>query len=69
MRKYLKICSNFCKNKEFKVKLKNSFKDQAVSSIDGQSPVNNSTSNESRPQTADRLVKTQSKHYISGMLW
>lgn len=37
-----------------------SFKDQAVSSADGLSPVNKSTS-ESRPQT------TQSKHYISGM--
>lgn len=39
-------------------------KDQAVTSVDGHSPMKAS---DSRPQTTENLVKTQSKHYISGM--
>lgn len=39
------------------------FSDQAVTSVDGVSPVDKRTS-ESRPQTSDNLVKSQ-KHYIS----
>jgi hypothetical protein len=45
------------------------FKDQAVTSVDGISPVHKSTSNESRQHaTSDNTVYSQSKHYISGML-
>ena len=43
----------------------NTNKDQAVTSDDGASPSNKS--NDSQTQTAENLVKRQTKRYISGM--